>query len=66
MMWIQVDMALMALLSASNNSFAAELPIKRLLLLLEMARQSTAGADEPHTSVIPIERWTQVIQDLAS
>lgn len=53
-------------LGASRNEFAAEVPIKRLLLLLEMARQG--HDDEPQVAVteITLERWTEVIRDLAS
>lgn len=36
------------------------MPIKRLLLLLDLARQ---GLEEGERAV-PIGRWTQVIQDL--
>lgn len=60
-------MALATILGASRNEFAAEVPIKRLLLLLEMARQGQSG-DEPLVAVteITLERWTEVIRDLAS
>ena len=59
-------MALATVLGASRNEFAAEVPIKRLLLLLEMARQG--HEDEPQVAVteITLERWTEVMRDLAS
>lgn len=64
---VQVEEALATILGASRNEFAAEVPIKRLLLLLEMARQGLAGGDEPQVAVteITLERWTEVIRDLA-
>ena len=37
-----------------------ELPIKRLLLLLEMARQAAPGSP-----TIPLQHWAQVLRDLA-
>lgn len=49
--------------AAKGGTFAAEMPIKRLLMLLELARQGGAGQQ---AAVIDLERWRQVIQDLAS
>ena len=37
-----------------------ETPIKRLLLLLDLARQGV-----PEGSHIPLERWSQVLRDLS-
>ncbi len=39
----------------------SEVPIKRILLLVDMARQSV-----PEGYAIPIARWTQVIRDIDS
>lgn len=49
----EVDMAV-------ANILEAELPIKRLLMLLEMARQGVLDTD-----TIPITHWSQVLRDLA-
>jgi len=46
---LQVETALATILGASRNEFAAEVPIKRLLLLLEMARQGQS-VDEPQVT----------------
>ena len=62
----QVDMALATVLSASKNEFAAEIPIKRLLVLLEMARQGQESEAPAPGGQISLERWTEVIRDLAS
>lgn len=45
---------------AVANILEAELPIKRLLMLLEMARQGVLDTD-----TIPITHWSQVLRDLA-
>ena len=37
-----------------------EMPIKRLLLLLEMARQAA-----PNSQTIPVQHWAQVLRDLS-
>ena len=50
---LQVDMAV-------ANILEEEVPIKRLLMLLEMARQGVS-----HTDTIPITHWSQVLRDLA-
>ena len=50
---VQVDMAV-------ANILEAEVPIKRLLMLLEMARQGSGD-----TGTIPITHWSQVLRDLA-
>ena len=50
---MQVDMAM-------ANILEAEVPVKRLLMLLEMARQGI-----PDNSTIPIPHWSQVLRDLA-
>lgn len=58
-------MAVAAILGMSGGpAWAAKMPIKRLLLLLEMARQREDGGEAYNQ--IPIARWTQVIKDLAS
>ena len=64
----QVDMALATVLSASKDEtkFAAEIPIKRLLVLLEMARQGQDAEAPTQGGQISLERWTEVIRDLAS
>ena len=64
--WTQVEMALATVLSASSNEFAAEIPIKRLLLLLEMARHGQSSNEPMANNQITLERWTEVIRDLAS
>ncbi len=61
-------MALATVLSASKDAtkFAAEIPIKRLLVLLEMARQGQDAEAPASGGQISLERWTEVIRDLAS
>ena len=49
---LQLDMAAASLLES-------EVPMKRLLLLVDMARQTV-----PEGYAIPIARWTQVIRDI--
>ena len=61
---LQLELATAVIMSAAKGgTFAAEMPIKRLLMLLELARQGGAGQQ---ADVIDLERWRQVIQDLAS
>jgi vesicle-fusing ATPase len=47
--------------AAVESLLGQQMPIKRLLLLLEMARQGV-----PDGASIPLQRWNQVIQDIAS
>lgn len=54
-------MAIEVIKTAQQAEFAAQLPIKRLLQRLEMARSS---ADLGDGQEIPLERWKQVIQDM--
>lgn len=49
--------------ASQGGTFAAEMPVKRLLMLLELARQ---GGSPHRAGGIDVERWTQIIQDLAS
>ena len=49
---LQVDMAVASLLDP-------EMPIKRLLLLLDMARQDMKGQEH-----IPIAHWSQVVREI--
>ena len=49
-------------LDAAVEELPGEMPIKRLLLLLDLARQ---GVEEGERAV-PLARWTGVIQDLMS
>ena len=51
---MQVDMAVASIIEP-------EVPIKRLLMLLEMARQGALS----DTATIPITHWSQVLRDLA-
>ena len=46
--------------AAASCLTEAEVPIKRLLLLLDLARQGV-----PEGSHIPLERWMQVLHDLS-
>lgn len=46
--------------AAASCLTESEVPIKRLLLLVELARQGV-----PEGSPIPLERWMQVLQDLS-
>ena len=46
--------------AAASCLTEAEVPIKRLLLLLDLARQGV-----PEGSHIPLDRWMQVLQDLS-
>mmetsp|Transcript_17599 Transcript_17599/g.52878 ORF Transcript_17599/g.52878 Transcript_17599/m.52878 type:complete len:742 (+) Transcript_17599:405-2630(+) len=57
----ELDMAIEVIKTAQQAEFAAQLPIKRLLQRLEMARSS---ADLGDGQEIPLERWKQVIQDM--
>jgi len=46
---------------ALNTSVGKAIPIKKLLLWVEMARQDAAPGAR-----IPLERWQQVLEDLSS
>jgi vesicle-fusing ATPase len=60
----EMELAMAVVMSASQSgTFAAEMPVKRLLMLLELARQ---GGSAHHPGGVDVERWKQVIQDLAS
>ena len=50
---VQLEMAVASLIEP-------EMPIKRLLLLLEMARQAA-----PASPTIPVQHWAQVLRDLS-
>lgn len=47
--------------AAVQSLLGQQMPIKRLLLLLELARQGV-----PDGAFIPLQRWNQVLQDIAS
>ena len=51
---MQVNMAVASLIDS-------QMPIKRLLLLLDMARQ-----DVPAGSPIPLSKWNQTIRDVVA
>ncbi len=53
----------MVMSASQGGTFAAEMPVKRLLMLLELARQ---GGSPHRAGGIDVERWKQIIQDLAS
>ena len=53
-------MLFLQLEAAASCLVEAEVPIKRLLLLLDLARQGV-----PEGSHIPLDRWMQVLQDLS-
>jgi hypothetical protein len=46
---------------ATTELLEPEVPVKRLLLLVELARQGL----EAGRRAVPLARWTQIIQDLA-
>ena len=56
----QVELAMAVVMSASKTTtFAAEMPIKRLLMLLELARQGDESGIV-RTDRISLNRWKQV------
>lgn len=62
--YAQMELAMAVVMSASQGgTFAAEMPVKRLLMLLELAGQ---GGSPHRAGGIDVERWKQIIQDLAS
>ena len=46
---------------ATTELLEPEVPVKRLLLLVELARQGLEAGQR----AVPLARWTQIIQDLA-
>ncbi len=58
---MQLEVAIQVIKTAQQADFAAQLPIKRLLQRLEMARSGLQLRDDQE---IPIERWKQVIEDM--
>jgi vesicle-fusing ATPase len=51
--WVQLEAAVACLAEA-------EVPMKRLLLLVDLARQGV-----PEGQYIPVHRWSQVLTDLS-